>query len=191
MINNLYKYPKICLVFFLLFVFSLGWGQSLKKIKRQISFRSLAHVKGIEQYGAGGGVNNDGFDASLFYTKYLKKNLFVRGDLFYEKAALSNITTLQLFYVSPEVNYTIAKLSNRFFVNIKGGLIIGNERLSNGIMVNKKLSTVIFGEKIGVKFEFFIIPELSMNLDFEQRFINNSKAGVKSALAYVSLSYNL
>lgn len=193
-IKNKYS-AKMRIIFLLsillLSVFSTVNGQSVKKIKRQISYRNLSHVKDKEQYGFGGGANYNGYNVSLFYAKYLKSDILVRGDLFYEHANLSGLTALNLFYLSPEINYTVAKPTNRFFVNIKGGIIIGNERLNNSIMVNKKLSSFVIGEKIGVKLEYFIVPEISINFDLEQRFFHKSKVGAQSALLAVSLSYNL
>jgi len=164
-------------------------GQSIKLIKKQINLQRFAHIKGQQQVSIGGGMIANGFNATGSYGKYITKNLLFRTDIYYENAIMG-LTTLSAYYISPEINYTINKVSNHFFIDAKVGLISGSENMSNKIMVNKKLNNIVFGEKIGLKFEYFIVPEVSLNLDVEQRFINNSKAGTATRNAYFSISFN-
>jgi len=164
-------------------------AQSVKWMKKQNEFKRSVHIKGQEQFSLGVGLVSGGYNANIAYGKYLKKNMLFRTDFIYETVEL-DLTTLHGYYVSPEINYTILKLGNQFFINIKAGVIIGSENMTNSIMVNKKLSKIVFGEKIGLKFEFYITPEFSMNIDLEQRFINNSQAGTMTRNGYLSLSYN-
>lgn len=184
---------KTQIIFLLVIAFLGGFstvkGQSIKQIKRQINYRNLSHVKDKEQFGVGGGRVENGFNVNAFYAKYWKKDLLFRTDLNYETATYS-LTKMNWFYISPELNYTIQKVSNQFYINAKAGLIVGSENLSNKIMVNEKLTKITYGEKIGVKFEFYVAPEVSLNLDLEQRFINNSNIGTLSRIALLSISYN-
>jgi hypothetical protein len=164
-------------------------AQSIKFIKKQIEFQKRAHVKGQEQFSFGAGIIKNGWNVESAYGKYLQKDWLFRTDVSYETVKI-NLTTLNAFYLSPEMNYCIKKVNNRFFINAKGGVIAGLEYLNNEIMVNKKISQVVLGEKIGLKLEYFLTPELSMNVDLEQRFINNSQLGTITRNAYLSLSYN-
>lgn len=164
-------------------------AQSVKWMKKQNAFKRSAHIKGQEQFSIGGGYVTNGYNACAAYGKYFTKNLLFRTDFVYETVKIE-LTTLHGYYLSPEVNYTIKKIGNQFFINIKAGAILGSENMSNSIMVNKKLNKIVFGEKVGLKFEYYITPEVSMNIDFEQRFINNSQVGTMTRNCYVSLSYN-
>jgi hypothetical protein len=164
-------------------------GQTIKQIKRQITYRNLAHVKDKEQFGLGGGYVANGFNVDGFYAKYWKKDILFRIDINYETATYA-LTTMNWFYFSPELNYTIRKVTNRFFINAKAGLILGKENLSNKIMVNHNLNKFSYGEKIGFKMEYFLTPDISLNIDLEQRFINNSNIGTLSKIAIISISYN-
>ena len=125
----------------------------------------------------------------MFFGKYLRRDVLFRTDFLYENVNIKQ-TNLKLYYIAPEINYTLIKVSNQLFFNLKVGIILGRENMNNEIMVNKKLNQLIFGEKIGAKLEYFISSEVSLNIDIEQRIFNNSKIGVMSELAFVSLSYN-
>jgi hypothetical protein len=164
-------------------------AQSIKWMKKQSEFKRSSHIKDQEQFSIGGGQVNGGYNACAAYGKYVSKNLLFRTDLFYETVKLG-LTTLHGYYLSPEINYTINKIGNQLFINVKGGVLVGREDMNNSIMVNKKLNKIVFGEKIGIKFEYYITPEVSLNIDLEQRFINNSMAGTMARNCYLSLSYN-
>lgn len=186
------KKKKPSLLFLLLFAFAsagIVQGQSVKWMKKQNEFKRSVHIKGQEQFSLGGGLVSGGYNVDAAYGKYLTKNLLLRTDFVYETVKL-DLTTLHGYYLSPEAAYLISRVSNRFFIDIKAGIIIGDESLSNAIMVDKKLNKIVYGEKIGIKFEYFITPELSLNLDLEQRFINNSQVGTVTRNGYLSISYN-
>jgi hypothetical protein len=178
---------------FLLILFAVGLAnvnaQSVKWMKKQNEFKRSAHIKDQEQFSLGGGIIKNGYNTEVAYGKYLRKDFLFRTDVSYETIKIES-TKLNAYYVSPEINYCIEKLNSRFFINVKGGFITGLEYLNNKIMVNKKLSQFVFGEKIGIKLEYFLTPEFSLNLDLEQRFINNSQIGTMARNAYLSLSYN-
>lgn len=164
-------------------------AQSIKYMKQQIMFQRYAHVKGKEQFSLGCGLVKNGFNVDGAYSKYLTKEFLLRTDFFYEKVHLG-LTTLNAYYLNPEINYTIDKITNQLFIDAKAGIILGMEDETNKVMVNLPINTFVFGEKIGMKVEYFITPEVSINLDAEQRFIDNSKIGILSRTAYISLSYN-
>jgi hypothetical protein len=182
---------QIMFLIIILFSCELSYvkGQSIKQIKRQINYRNLAHVKDKEQFGVGGGYVQNGFNIDGFYAKYWRKDIIFRTDINYETASYS-LTRMNWYYISPEINYTIQKVSNRLFINAKAGVILGKEYLSNSIMVNHKLNKLSIGEKIGFKIEYFLTPDVSLNIDLEQRFINNSNLGTLSNIALISISYN-
>ena len=164
-------------------------GQSITYMKKQIQLQKLVHKKGNELFSVGGGLVKNGFNADVGYSKYLNKDWFYRTDLFYERVTLG-LTTLNAYYGSLEYNYCIDKVNNRCFINAKAGGIIGMEDETNKVMVNLPINTFVFGEKFGFKIEYYLSPELALNLDLEQRIIDNSKIGVFSKAAYLSVSYN-
>ncbi len=164
-------------------------AQSISYMKKQLELQKLVHKKGNEQFSAGGGLVKNGWNLDVAYSKYLNKDWLFRTDFFYENVKLG-LTTLNAYYGSMEYNYCIDKLSNRCFLDAKAGAIIGMEDETNKVMVNIPINTFVYGEKIGFKLEYYITPEVSINLDAEQRFIDNSKIGLLSRTAYVSISYN-
>lgn len=164
-------------------------AQSIKYIKQEVMFQRDAHVKGKEQFSFGAGLVKDGINFYGAYGKYLTKDFLFGTDFIYETRTLG-ITYVNAYYVSPEINYCIDKISNRCFLDAKAGVVLGDETAHNKIMVNKELSNFVFGEKIGLKLEYFITSDISMNIDAEQRFINNSQIGTARWNTYLSLSYN-
>lgn len=164
-------------------------GQSIKYMKQQNELKKLVHKKGTEQYSLGYGLVNNGFNIDAAYGKYLTKTILFQTDLIYEYVKV-NLTTFNAYYVSPECALVIDKLSNRCFIDAIAGVILGEETAHNQIMVNKDLSNIVFGEKIGLKFEYFISTDISINVNLEQRFINNSQERTMAHNAYLSLSYN-
>lgn len=169
--------------------FSNVQGQSIRYIKKQIELKRYAHIKDQQQFCFGAGIVKDGFNGNVGYGKYFTKNWLIRTDFIYENVKI-NETTLSGYYISPEANYCFDKVSNRLFLNAKVGLIIGDESLKNNIMVNHPINKLIYGEKIGLKVEYYISTDFSLNLDLEQRFLNNSIVGTISRNAYFSISYN-
>src|SRR5208282_973880 len=159
-------------------------AQSISYMKKQLELQKLVHKKGKEQFSVGGGLVKNGWNVDVAYSKYLNKDWLFRTDLFYENVKLG-LTTLNAYYGSMEFNYCIDKLSNRCFLNAKAGVILGTEDETNKIMVNLPINTIVYGEKFGFKGEYFITPVVSLNLDLEQRIIDNSKIGIYSRTAYV------
>jgi len=164
-------------------------AQSVSYFKKQLELQKLVHKKGNEQYSLGYGIVKNGWNIDAAYGKYLSKDWLFRTDFIYETVNLG-LTTVNAWYVSPEFNYCIDKVSNRIYINVKAGAVVGDETAVNKIMVNKNLSQIVFGEKAGLKLEYFISTDISFNIDVEQRFINNSRIGTLTGNAYVSISYN-
>jgi hypothetical protein len=164
-------------------------AQSVSYFKKQLELQKLVHKKGNEQYSLGYGIVKNGWNIDAAYGKYLSKDWLFRTDFIYETVNLG-LTTVNAWYVSPEFNYCIDKVSNTIYINVKAGAVVGDETAVNKIMVNKNLSQIVFGEKAGLKLEYFISTDISFNIDVEQRFINNSRIGTLTGNAYVSISYN-
>lgn len=164
-------------------------AQSISYVKKQLELQKLVHKKGNEQYSLGCGIVKNGWNIDAAYGKYITKDWLFRTDFIYETVNLG-ITTINAYYVSPEFNYCIDKVSNRIYINAKAGVILGDETAKNKIMVNKDLDQIVYGEKAGFKLEYFITTDISVNIDVEQRFINNSQIGTLTRNGYISLSYN-
>src|SRR5208283_191194 len=147
-------------------------GQNPDHLKRQLELQKLVHSKGDEQFSVGAGLVKDGWNLTAGYGRYFSRSLLIGTDVSYETVQL-NLTTLHAYYLSPLAAWLIGRIRNRFFADLKGGFIAGEETLTNRVMVNKPLDQLVFGEKLGLKFEYFMNPVLSLNLDLEQRFMNN------------------
>ena len=189
------KLPDLLIKILILFIV-LGFtnrlnvkAQSISYIKKQIELQKLVHKSGIEQLSVGSGLVKNGWNACVAYSRYLNKDWLFRTDFIYENVKLG-LTALNAYYLAPELNYCIDKLSNRCFLSVKAGVIIGMEDETNKVMVNLPVNTFVFGEKTGLKLEYFITTDISLNIDVEQRFIDNSKIGALSRAAYLSVSYN-
>ena len=164
-------------------------AQEMERTIKEEELQKLFHIKGKEQISFGAGLVKNGWNADATYGRYLSKTLLLSTDFVYEKLKIS-LTTVNSYYFSPELAYVILKISGRCFLNVKAGIIIGNETTHNQVLVNQNFENIVFGELAGIKFEYFLSPGFSVNIEPEQRFINNSNIGSLSWNAIVNLSYN-
>ena len=96
--------------------------KSYSSIKQQKEFEKFAHIKDKEQFSLGCGIVKNGYNIDAAYGKYLSKVWLFSTDFFYENVKLG-LTTLNAFYLSPEFNYTIDKVTNQFFIDMKAGAV--------------------------------------------------------------------
>lgn len=149
----------------------------------------LRHVAGNQSIGLGIGITKDAKQISGNFGYLLQDNLGVGGRLAYEMIDLGISNSGQV-YLNPSGWYMLTTINEVVFFNVKGGLIIGYEYSSYNDFDIKE-SGVFFGENLGLKTEFYINNKLSLDLDLEQRFFQNSIFGSQSYLISLTLNYKL
>ncbi len=164
-------------------------SQNLTPTNSPEELRKLIHTGGCEQFYAGAGLVKNGWNLNAGYVKYFSKNLFLITDFTYETVNLS-LTTVNGYYLSASPAYTLLKISGKLFMDVKAGLLAGEETAHNQVLNNQNLNNFVFGEKAGLQIEYFISECISVNAGIDQRFINNSRIGTLSRSAELSLSYN-
>jgi|ERR1035437_2042060 hypothetical protein len=127
----------------------------------------LKHTKGIDGVGIAGIYTWYGVGGSLNYTRYLNTKLYIGSslELTSENIVLSKVITGQLL---PEAGYTILKIGNNYFLDLKVNLMLGYEKITNPIFTRK--NRFIVGESIGFKNEYFLSSKIKLDLDVCQRF---------------------
>jgi hypothetical protein len=171
-----------CLLFTICIFFS-----SQIFVKAQGNVPSLKHVQGISSIGINGGYVSNGFNGGLGYTYYAKSKLLLRCKAVFESTKI-NKTGLTFIYLNPELMYSIIKLSNSVYFNIKAGPLVGYEMLSNS-GISKKLNSVVYGGEVGLNAEFLLSSKIGLNLDYDQRLIGNSNSGSQSFCVTLGLAY--
>lgn len=148
----------------------------------------VIHVEGSKAIGLNGGYIKNGFNVSSRITLYEKNSMALRGSFDFERVSF-DISNASIVYVNPEFMYTFYTLGDRFFFNVKGGILSGVEFLSNSIL-DKKESQFFVGENIGLCAEYYISNKIMLNLDFDQRFFQLSKVGNASFIIKFGINYN-
>ena len=148
----------------------------------------VIHVEGSKAIGLNGGYIKNGFNVSSMITLYEKNSMALRGSFDFEQVSF-DISKASIVYVNPEFMYTFYTLGDRFFFNVKGGILSGVEFLSNSIL-EKKESQFFVGENIGLCAECYISNKIMLNLDFDQRFFQLSKVGKASFIVKFGINYN-
>lgn len=148
----------------------------------------VIHVEGSKAIGLNGGYIKNGFNVSSRITLYEKNSMALRGSFDFEQVSF-DISKASIVYVNPEFMYTFYTLGDRFFFNVKGGILSGVEFLSNSIL-DKKKSQFFVGENIGLCAEYYISNKIMLNLDFDQRFFQLSKVGKASFIIKFGINYN-
>ena len=148
----------------------------------------VIHVEGSKAIGLNGGYIKNGFNVSSRITLYEKNSMALRGSFDFEQVSF-DISKASIVYVNPEFMYTFYTLGDRFFFNVKGGILSGVEFLSNSIL-DKKRSQFFVGENIGLCAEYYISNKIMLNLDFDQRFFQLSKVGKASFIIKFGINYN-
>jgi hypothetical protein len=148
----------------------------------------LIHVEGNKSLGINGAYVKNGFNAGSRITFYKSGNLAYRASLDYERVDF-DLSKASIVYANPEVMYTFYTLGDKFFFNVKGGILSGVEFISNSIL-DKKKSQFFVGENIGLCAEYFISNKIMLNLDFDQRFFQLSKVGKASFIIQLGINYN-
>lgn len=148
----------------------------------------VIHVEGSKAIGLNGGYIKNGVNVSSRITIYEKNSMALRGSFDFEQVSF-DISKASIVYVNPEFMYTFYTLGDRFFFNVKGGILSGVEFLSNSIL-DKKRSQFFVGENIGLCAEYYISNKIMLNLDFDQRFFQLSKVGKASFIIKLGINYN-
>ena len=148
----------------------------------------VIHVEGSKAIGLNSGYIKNGFNVSSRITLYEKNSIALRGSFDFEQVSF-DISKASIVYVNPEFMYTFYTLGDRFFFNVKGGILSGVEFLSNSIL-DKKKSQFFVGENIGLCAEYYISNKIMLNLDFDQRFFQLSKVGKASFIIKFGINYN-
>jgi hypothetical protein len=148
----------------------------------------VIHVEGSKAIGLNGGYIKNGFNVSSRITLYEKNSMALRGSFDFEQVSF-DISKASIVYVNPEFMYTFYTLGDRFFFNVKGGILSGVEFLSNSIL-DKNESQFFVGENIGLCAEYYISNKIMLNLDFDQRFFQLSKVGKASFIIKFGINYN-
>ena len=148
----------------------------------------VIHVEGSKAIGLNSSYIKNGFNVSSRITLYEKNSMALRGSFDFEQVSF-DISKASIVYVNPEFMYTFYTLGDRFFFNVKGGILSGVEFLSNSIL-EKKESQFIVGENIGLCAEYYISNKIMLNLDFDQRFFQLSKVGKASFIIKFGINYN-
>ena len=148
----------------------------------------VIHVEGSKAIGLNGGYIKNGFNFSSRITLYEKNSMALRGSFDFEQVSF-DISKASIVYVNPEFMYTFYTLGDRFFFNVKGGILSGVEFLSNSIL-EKKESQFFVGENIGLCAEYYISNKIMLNLDSDQRFFQLSKVGKASFIIKFGINYN-
>jgi len=148
----------------------------------------LIHVEGSKAIGLNAGYVKNGFNVSSRMTFYKNNNLVYRGSLDYERVNF-DLSKASIIYANPELMYTFYTLKDRFFFNVKGGILTGVEFISNSVL-DKKKSQFFVGENIGLCGEYFISNKIMINLDLDQRFLQLSTVGKASFIIKLGINYN-
>ena len=148
----------------------------------------LIHVEGSKALGINYAYVKNGFNVSSRLTFYKNNNLSFRASIDFERVRF-DLSKASIVYANPELMYTFYTLGDKFFFNIKGGILTGVEFISNSIL-DKKKSQFFIGENIGLSAEYFISNKIMLNLDFDQRFFQMSKVGKTSFIIGLGINYN-
>jgi hypothetical protein len=148
----------------------------------------LIHVEGSKAIGINGAYVKNGFNVSSRITFYKNNKLAYRASLDYERVSF-DISKASIVYVNPELMYTFYTLGDKFFFNVKGGILSGTEFLNNSVL-DKKKSQFFVGENIGLCAEYFISNKIMLNLDLDQRFFQLSKLGKASYIIKLGANFN-
>jgi len=152
------------------------------------SSAQLIHVEGTKAIGIGGAYVKNGFNVSSRITFYKSGTLAYRASLDYERVSF-DLSKASIVYANPELMFTFYTLGDKFFFNVKGGILTGAEFISNSIL-DKKKTQFFVGENIGICTEYFISNKIMLNLDLDQRFFQLSKVGKASFIIKFGINYN-
>jgi hypothetical protein len=165
-------------LFFMLFLFFPVTGYS-----------QLRHIDGINMGGIFYATSPNSNTFGFTYQKYLYNFLSLKGNFSFENVHY-NLSTYNDYTVNPEILYTALSDKKNVFINLKGGILLGIESL-NSPMFNQKFNNVFFGESLGLNGEFYITSKIKIDLDFEQRFLQNSKIATERYLFKFTISKNI
>lgn len=132
----------------------------------------LRHFQGYAMYGVYAGLSNKTNIFGISYQNYLSRNIGIKINGGYEKRYF-DLSDYNAFNINPEFLYTISTDKKLYYLNLKAGLLAGEEFTSNEIL-NKKKKNFYYGESLGVCLELFLASNFKIDLDFEQRFLQKS-----------------
>jgi hypothetical protein len=148
----------------------------------------LIHVEGSKAIGINGAYVKNGFNVSSRITFYQKNKIAYRVSIDYERVSF-DISKASIVYVNPELMYTFYTLGDKFFFNVKGGILTGAEFINNSVL-DKNKNQFFVGENIGLCAEYYISKKIMLNLDLDQRFFQLSKVGKASYIIKLGANFN-
>ena len=149
----------------------------------------LRHVSGIKSIGLGYGHIKNGYQLNASFGHRFNPNFEFKTTLAYESINFE-ISPASFFYLHPEALYVVKKVTEYFYINVKGGLIIGLEHTSNPVLERTK-SGLSIGQNLGISNELYLTNKHTVKLELEQRFFQKSLYGSNSYLLAISLNYKL
>src|SRR5674476_1201671 len=86
----------------------------------------LIHVEGSKALGINYAYVKNGFNVSSRITFYKNNNLAFRGSIDFERVRF-DLSKASIVFANPELMYTFYTLGDKFFFNVKGGILTGVE----------------------------------------------------------------
>lgn len=149
----------ICVILLSVLLLQTGKGQ-------------LRHSQGDVMAGVAYGAGNQTSLYSFGVCYYLNSEMGLKAASYLQKVRF-NITNFNGYYLQPDFFYSILNNHRSLYLNIKAGMLMGMEFWKNEMLEDEQ-TNFYYGETIGISLEWFISPNLKMELVAEQQFWHQS-----------------
>lgn len=156
---------------------------------------TVRHIRGIHAVEVDFGKSRYGFFGGLSYVQYLKKVLYIKGMLFYEKISFAPFTIGSLgMDIFPA--YTIYRSPGKFYVNA----LLGVSFIATDILVNddeynenaNEISKPKGGLVGGIEMEYYISGKASLIFNLSKKYyLPTNSFGQQRTFASIGLRYAL
>jgi hypothetical protein len=144
----------------------LGLGMS------NLQAQSLRKVSGKKYLGASYGLQKDGFNVTVGFDNYFKKNLAYSAQLSYESVNAENFSNTDI-YISGGLKYFFSLPVDNLYLGAGSGVYFGKQYAIHNIL-NDNSDDWIWGLYFAPTVEYYIVSTLSLQLSYKQFFDFNN-----------------
>ena len=137
--------------------------------------QSLIHTKGKQGIGLSAHLTEFGYAINGNYLNFIKEKYYLKGSINYEYGEIG-FTEFDNFLLMPSFGFSPYNLSNKLYLNIEGGALIGFENIREKFDY-PNTSTFIYGFSGALELEYFISTSISIKANFNQMYALNSLLG--------------
>ena len=140
------------------------------------------HLKGIKGVDILGGITGKGYYGELGFNSYISNKLYYNLPIRAEFAEIQG-TKFNSYSFNPNINYTLLKPTEWFFISAKGGASIymdsrgSTNSDTSTTYINDKTTTINYGVFAGIETEVYFSDKVVWIVNFRQNYNFNSTPG--------------